>query len=70
MTCPIGIAGIEGKEPEVIAAAVVAQLLLVSSVDASAERHAGCRTAVPFAENDDGCEEVPAPLVEARHRDE
>jgi xanthine dehydrogenase accessory factor len=31
MTCPIGIAGIEGKEPEVIAAAVVAQLLQVSS---------------------------------------
>lgn len=27
MTCPIGIAGIEGKEPEVIAASVVAQLL-------------------------------------------
>jgi xanthine dehydrogenase accessory factor len=31
MKCPIGIAGIEGKEPEVIAAAVVAELLLVSS---------------------------------------
>ena len=31
MTCPIGIPGIEGKEPEVIAAAVVAQLLQVSS---------------------------------------
>ena len=27
MTCPIGVAGIEGKEPEVIAIAVVAQLL-------------------------------------------
>ena len=27
MTCPIGIAGIEGKAPEVVAAAVVAQLL-------------------------------------------
>ena len=27
MTCPIGIAGIEGKVPEIIAAAVVAQLL-------------------------------------------
>ena len=27
MTCPIGIAGIDGKEPEVIAVAVVAQLL-------------------------------------------
>jgi len=31
MTCPIGVPGIEGKEPEVIAAAVVAQLLQVSS---------------------------------------
>jgi len=31
LTCPIGIEGIEGKEPEVIAAAVVAQLLLVAS---------------------------------------
>lgn len=31
MTCPIGIPGIDGKEPEVIAAAVVAQLLLASS---------------------------------------
>lgn len=27
LTCPIGVAGIEGKEPEVIALAVVAQLL-------------------------------------------
>ena len=27
MTCPIGIEGIDGKQPEVIAAAVVAQLL-------------------------------------------
>jgi len=64
LTCPIGIPGIEGKEPEVIAAAVVAQLLLASS-PARAERHAGCRTTVPFAENDDICEEDPAPLVEA-----
>ena len=31
MTCPIGVPGIEGKEPEVIAAAVVAQLLQVDS---------------------------------------
>jgi xanthine dehydrogenase accessory factor len=30
MTCPIGVPGISGKEPEVIAAAVVAQLLQVS----------------------------------------
>ncbi|HOL36701.1 MAG TPA: xanthine dehydrogenase accessory protein XdhC [Rubrivivax sp.] len=27
LTCPIGVAGIEGKEPEVLAVAVVAQLL-------------------------------------------
>lgn len=44
MTCPIGVPGIAGKEPEVIAAAVVAQLLQVSSArhaeaaDASASR--------------------------------
>jgi len=69
LTCPIGIPGIEGKEPEVIAAAVVAQLLLASS-GGTQERHASCRTTVPSAENDDGCEEPPAPLVEARHRDE
>ena len=31
MTCPIGLAGIVGKEPEVIAAGVVAQLLVESS---------------------------------------
>lgn len=31
MSCPIGIEGIGGKEPEVIAASVVAQLLRVSS---------------------------------------
>ena len=27
VTCPIGVAGIQGKEPEVIAVAVAAQLL-------------------------------------------
>jgi xanthine dehydrogenase accessory factor len=27
VTCPIGVPGIEGKEPEVIAVAVAAQLL-------------------------------------------
>ncbi len=32
MTCPIGLAGIDGKAPEVIAAGVVAQLLQVRSV--------------------------------------
>ena len=31
MTCPIGLPGIEGKEPEVIAAAVVAQLLSMTA---------------------------------------
>ena len=31
LTCPIGVPGIAGKEPEVLAAAVVAQLLQVSS---------------------------------------
>ena len=31
MTCPIGVAGIVGKEPEIIAAAVVAQLLQKSA---------------------------------------
>ncbi|MBE0590038.1 MAG: XdhC family protein, partial [Hydrogenophaga sp.] len=31
ITCPIGLPGITGKEPAVIAASVVAQLLLVRS---------------------------------------
>lgn len=31
MQCPIGLPGVSGKEPEVIAASVVAQLLLASS---------------------------------------
>jgi xanthine dehydrogenase accessory factor len=31
VTCPIGLPGIEGKEPEVIALAVVAQLLQISA---------------------------------------
>lgn len=31
LTCPIGVPGIEGKEPEVIAASVVAQLLQAAS---------------------------------------
>jgi xanthine dehydrogenase accessory factor len=30
ITCPIGVPGIKGKEPEVIAAAVAAQLLQIS----------------------------------------
>jgi xanthine dehydrogenase accessory factor len=32
MVCPIGLPGIEGKEPGVIAASVVAQLLQVSNL--------------------------------------
>lgn len=35
MSCPIGVPGIAGKEPEVIAAAVVAQLLQASSPPAA-----------------------------------
>lgn len=35
LTCPIGVPGIEGKEPEVIAAAVVAQLLQAASAACS-----------------------------------
>jgi xanthine dehydrogenase accessory factor len=31
MTCPIGVPGIPGKEPEIIAVAVVAQLLQVAA---------------------------------------
>jgi xanthine dehydrogenase accessory factor len=38
MVCPIGIAGITGKEPEVIALAVVAQLLQVASTGPQADR--------------------------------
>jgi xanthine dehydrogenase accessory factor len=45
MTCPIGMPGVEGKEPEVIAASVVAQLLMVAgalpaAVPATAARSA------------------------------
>lgn len=36
MTCPIGVAGIDGKEPEVIAVAVAAQLLREASRRAAA----------------------------------
>ena len=36
VTCPIGIAGITGKEPEVIAVAVAAQLLQLRSAVADA----------------------------------
>lgn len=37
LTCPIGLPGIEGKEPAVIAAAVVAQLLAATPAAASAQ---------------------------------
>ena len=36
MTCPIGVPGIEGKEPEVIAVSVVAQLLQLTPQPATA----------------------------------
>jgi xanthine dehydrogenase accessory factor len=44
MTCPIGITGISGKEPEVIAIAVAAELLQVKSRRASvrSERSSRC----------------------------
>jgi xanthine dehydrogenase accessory factor len=60
MTCPIGLPGIDGKEPETIAAAVVAQLLLVSSTGADAaatdHRHTVCSTpnALQVSRIDDG----------------
>ena len=38
MTCPIGVAGISGKEPEVIAASVAAQLLQVSGAGQPPQR--------------------------------
>ncbi|MDM7941549.1 MAG: xanthine dehydrogenase accessory protein XdhC [Hydrogenophaga sp.] len=40
VTCPIGLPGIDGKEPAVIAASVVAQLLLVVEAGAKAARPA------------------------------
>jgi xanthine dehydrogenase accessory factor len=50
LTCPIGVPGIAGKEPEVIAAAVVAQLLQAASaacqaVNAGAQAPANVRSA-------------------------
>jgi xanthine/CO dehydrogenase XdhC/CoxF family maturation factor len=42
MTCPIGVEGITGKEPEVIAVAVVAQLLQqVGAARATASQDCG-----------------------------
>ena len=40
MSCPIGVPGITGKEPEVIAASVVAQLLAVPLPPSTAARSA------------------------------
>jgi xanthine dehydrogenase accessory factor len=45
MTCPIGIAGISGKEPEVIAIAVAAELLQVRSRSSAAGMSVGRRSA-------------------------
>jgi xanthine dehydrogenase accessory factor len=39
LTCPIGLAGIAGKAPEVIAAAVLAQLLQAQSAQAQSVAH-------------------------------
>jgi len=40
LTCPIGVPGIEGKEPEVLAVAVVAQLLGLGYCPAATRRSA------------------------------
>lgn len=45
MTCPIGLPGLAGKEPEVIAAGVAAQLLLASSGAAPDQSPASVRSA-------------------------
>lgn len=41
LTCPIGVPGIAGKEPEVLAVAVVAQLLALGYSPAATRRSAG-----------------------------
>ena len=48
MTCPIGVAGIAGKEPEVIAVAAVAELLRVASAVASIRTSADADAAMPL----------------------
>ena len=45
MTCPIGLAGIAGKEPEVIAIAVAAEILQVRSGQAAAQAVRGAQRA-------------------------
>ena len=57
MTCPIGLPGIAGKEPEVIAAGVVAQLL--------AERGCAMRT-MPTDDEATAAPRDPAPLSRRR----
>jgi xanthine dehydrogenase accessory factor len=44
MTCPIGLPGVEGKEPAVIAAAVVAQLLVHTPQHASCQAGGAARS--------------------------
>jgi len=46
MTCPIGVPGIEGKEPEVIAVAVVAQLLQLPALAPAAAAAQACGASV------------------------
>ena len=47
LICPIGVAGIDGKEPEVIAATVVAQLLQVRGAPTAAIGPTAARLGVP-----------------------
>ncbi|MEP7296860.1 MAG: xanthine dehydrogenase accessory protein XdhC [Burkholderiales bacterium] len=47
MTCPIGVSGITGKEPEVIAAAVVAQLLSTTAPQPISRASRGSGAAAP-----------------------
>jgi xanthine dehydrogenase accessory factor len=49
MVCPIGIPGIEGKQPAVIAVAVVAQLLMVW--EAAAHAAPATATEVPLEQD-------------------
>jgi xanthine dehydrogenase accessory factor len=49
MVCPIGVPGIKGKEPAVIAVAVVAQLLMVW--EAAAHAAPATATEVPLEQD-------------------
>ena len=55
MTCPIGVPGIEGKEPEVIAASVTAQLLSVVSLKQVHPQRESARHPAPAASRTSGC---------------